>query len=89
MRALVRMNGGRVVRRLFGVVLAFSFLAFAEAQHFLQAGLQTAEHGGFLRGGIGAAWGGHKRVWRDEAGFIGQFAGQCKPAEEPDHSFIA
>jgi hypothetical protein len=78
MRTFVGMNCGRV-RRCF---LALSFLAFAEAQHFLQAGLQAAEHGGFLRGGIGAAGGGHKRVWKDKAGSIGQFDGQCKPADK-------
>ena len=78
MRTFVGMNGGRVGLYF----LALSFLALAEAQHFLQAGLQAAEHGGFFRGGIGAAGGGHKCVWKGKFAFIGQFDGQCKPADK-------
>jgi hypothetical protein len=88
MRALVRMNGGRVMRRLFGVVLVFCFLAFTEAQNLFQAGLETAEHGGFLGGVFGAAGGGHKRVSGEmKLGLSASLPDNANP--QRDHSFIA
>jgi hypothetical protein len=67
MRTLVRVNGGGTVffrmRLLFGWHMS-RFLLLASADDAFQAGFESAEKGGFLRGVFGSAWGGHKRFKR-------------------------
>jgi hypothetical protein len=90
MRALVGVDGRRVVRVVFRVIFG-CLLLFASANDAFQAGFEAAEQRGFFRGVVGAAGGGHKRFRRDGQGLSAILRDNANPqtgAAGPQ-SFIA
>jgi hypothetical protein len=66
-RTLVGMNGGRMVRMIFRVILGMPpgrFLLLSSTHDTFEPGFQATEQGGFFRGMFGAAGGGHSRFRR-------------------------